>query len=148
MRAARAALGGLALAGCVLAQAGCGDDAGGRAGGADRGAPASAPVAPAPLTADELPPSMRECHGCHRSVVETYLRHGMADSLGSLPVAPAGELVNPRSGTRYVLEPDASGGTLTAWFADGGRRRQRLVGRLGAGRLDTAFVGDELDAQP
>lgn len=161
-----AALSGLVLLAGALVALGCGDEAqraqpgstsavaptGGPANVApatalpDAPTPATASSSPAPWANADVPAPMRECHQCHRNVVETYLRHGMADSLGPLPVAPRGELVNPTSGTRYTLEPDASGGTLTATFADGGRRRQRLVGRIGAGRLDTSFVGTELDA--
>ena len=127
----RGALLAVALLG-LLTSAGCGNGA-----------------APQPSDSEgstaEVPASMRECHQCHRRVVETFLRHGMADSLGALPVAPQGELQNPRSGNRYRLEVSAAGGTLTADFPDGGRRRQRLVGRIGAGRLDTSFVATELD---
>lgn len=150
MSAGGVALVGLALLGGALAAAGCGDDPARRAGGeaareaardTASGNPSSARE---PMAASDIPSPLRECHQCHRNVVETFLRHGMADSLGPLPDSPRGKLANPRSGNRYRLEPDASSGTLTAVFADGGRRRQRLVGRIGAGRLDTSFVGTEL----
>ena len=141
MRAALAALAGWALLGVALPSTGCGGQAPGEG--------ATAPEAPrepgAPLSVAEVPVALRECHQCHPSVVETYLRHGMADSLGTLPVAPQGELHNPGTGTRYRLEAGAAGALLTARFADGGTRRQRLVGRIGAGRIDTSFVATELD---
>ena len=145
MSAPRGALLGALLG--LLTSAGCGNSAAPASSEAS-GSPASgAPVAssPAPVDDDDVPASMRECHQCHRRVVETFLRHGMADSLGALPVAPHGELANPSSGNRYRLEASAAGGTLTATFPDGGQRRQRLVGRIGAGRLDTSFVATELD---
>ena len=118
----------------LLTAAGCGDGAAPATAGAPAGELATVPA------------SMRECHQCHRHVVETFLRHGMADSLGTLPVAPQGALVHPGTGNRYQLEADAAGGTLVATLPDGGQRRQRLVGRIGAGRVDTSFVATELDA--
>ena len=137
MRAVLAALAGWAL----LGLAGCGPQGDAPEGGAT--APGARPAEP--LSEADVPASMRECLLCHRRVVETYLRHGMADSLGPLPVAPQGELTNPRTGVRYRLEAGPAGGTLTASLPDGGRRRQRLVGRIGAGRMDTSFVATELD---
>ncbi|HZJ71147.1 MAG TPA: hypothetical protein VFF36_09460, partial [Planctomycetota bacterium] len=64
---------GALLAGALLGlltAAGCGDGAAPATAGAPAGELATVPA------------SMRECHQCHRRVVETFLRHGMADSLG------------------------------------------------------------------
>ena len=81
---------------------------------------------------------------CHTPIVAEYLRtHGMARSLGPAGNPDAGTVVNPRSGNRYEISADGS--RLTATFADGGRRTQRLVGRIGAGIFDTSWVGAEAD---
>ena len=76
-----------------------------------------------------------------RDAVRSFLGHGMARSLG-----PAGrgddrrgdEPVEPHS----IRDLDgAQGPLLTATFPDGGIRRQRIVGRIGAGIFDTSWVG-------
>src|SRR6185503_14257354 len=56
-----------------------------------------------------------------------------------------GEWTNPDTGTRFVYGADAQGPIVIATRADGGRRVQRVVGRIGAGIFDTSFVGTELD---
>jgi Tetratricopeptide repeat len=103
-----------------------------------------APEANAPA-ADSVPAALRDCAGCHPKPVREYLEHGMSDSLGPLAEAPTGEWTNAHTGTRFVFGTDAQGPTLTATRADGGRRVQRVVGRIGAGIFDTSFVGTELD---
>ena len=88
---------------------------------------------------------MKSCVPCHRTVVAEYLEHGMAGSVGPVGEPPAGTVENPRSGARYELTQTAEAPQLVATFADGGLRRQRLVGRIGAGILDTSWVAEEVD---
>jgi hypothetical protein len=110
-------------------------------------APASAEAA-AGVDRDRIPVSMRSCLTCHRDVVETYLRtHAMARAVGEAGAPPPGAVANPRSGNRYEISTDARGAWLTATFADGGRRVQRLVGRVGAGVFDTSWVTTEIDLE-
>jgi hypothetical protein len=96
MRAGLAALAGWALLGIALPVAGCGQEAAGE-GATTREAPRESGAA---LSSSEVPAALRECHQCHPRVVETFMRHAMADSLGTLPVAPQGELPCPRTGAR------------------------------------------------
>ena len=90
---------------------------------------------------------MRACFACHPDVVETYLTsHGMARSLGAVgEPPPPGTVTNPKSGNRYEISVSGAGAWLTATYPDGGRRSQRLVGRIGAGNFDTSWVGEEVD---
>ncbi len=107
------------------------------------GAGATGPGVPA-LERDAVPASMRACFACHRAIVTEYVRtHGMARSVGPAGPPGGGTVVNPKSGTRYEISAD--GERLTATFPDGGRRVQRLVGRIGAGIFDTSWVGAEVD---
>lgn len=92
-----------------------------------------------------MPPAMARCADCHADEVEDYLGHAMADSLGPVLVPPQGALTNPTNGVRYAFAEDAGGPTLSARYPDGGVRRQRLVGRLGAGLMDTSWVATEID---
>jgi hypothetical protein len=55
-------------------------------------------------------------------------------------------VTNRITGTRYDVSTDVHGPTLTATAADGGTRRQRIVGRIGAGIFDTSWVGAEVDS--
>jgi hypothetical protein len=107
--------------------------------------PAPPAGAPAPTATADIPESMQECARCHPRVVRDFLGHGMARSLGPVTDRPAGDWTNPRTGTRFAFGADALGATLTATRADGGRRVQRVVGRIGAGIFDTSFVGTEID---
>jgi hypothetical protein len=110
-----------------------------------RDAPAVAGAAGG-LDRDRIPGSMRPCYVCHREVVDTYLRtHGMAGGVGKVGTPPPGVVVNPRSDNRYEISTDARGAWLTATFPDGGKRVQRLVGRVGRGVFDTSWVGTEVD---
>jgi predicted CXXCH cytochrome family protein len=103
---------------------------------------ATAGCGPSELPADgpRVPEQFADCHACHRSVVEAYLGHGMAESLGAVHDPPRGTLVNPRTGTRYEFAASGADTTLTATAVDGGRRRQLVVGRIGAGVIDRSFV--------
>ncbi|MGQ0554076.1 MAG: tetratricopeptide repeat protein [Planctomycetota bacterium] len=69
----------------------------------------------------------------------------MSDSLGGIADAPTGEIQQPATSTTYRFSHGARGPELLTERADGGMRRQLLLGRIGAGRLDQAFVGTELD---
>jgi len=107
-------------------------------------AEAPSPPDPLPLPAT-IPAAMKSCVPCHRSVVAEYLEHGMAASLGKVGEPPPGVVENPRSGVRYEISQVGGGPRLRATFADGGRREQRLVGRIGAGIFDTSWVAEEID---
>jgi Tetratricopeptide repeat len=88
---------------------------------------------------------MARCAECHREIVESYLAHGMARSLGPVGAVEPGVVVNPASRARYEIAVETSGPTLTATLPRGGVRRQRLVGRIGAGRFDTSWAAAEMD---
>jgi len=84
---------------------------------------------------------MAPCADCHSAVVRSYLAHGMARSVGPAGAVTTGAVANPRSGVRYEI----AGATLTATSPDGGVRRQRVVGRIGAGLFDTSWAAAEID---
>jgi hypothetical protein len=88
---------------------------------------------------------MAACNDCHPAVVQRFLGHGMARSVGPVDGLTPGVVTNPLSKVRYEVSAEPSGPLLTATFADGGQRRQRIVGRIGAGIFDTSWVGAELD---
>ncbi|MHC4845903.1 MAG: tetratricopeptide repeat protein [Planctomycetota bacterium] len=113
--------------------AACAEDAVEHAGSA--GPPPGAPTA-----------AMTRCADCHADIVAEYLGHAMANSLGPVVDPPRGEFANPATGVRYVFDADASGPRLVGLSPDGGVRVQRLVGRLGAGLMDTSWVATESDA--
>jgi predicted CXXCH cytochrome family protein len=92
-----------------------------------------------------VPERLASCHGCHRSIVESFLGHAMADSLGPVGDPPRGTVINARSGMRYDYTRDADATLLTATAANGGQRRQRVVGRIGAGLIDRSYVAVELE---
>ena len=93
-----------------------------------------------------VPATMAECARCHTGVVRRFLEHGMARSIGPAGAVPAGTVTNLTSGNRYQVAAGPDGATLTTTFPDGGARRQRVVGRVGAGRFDTSWVTAETDA--
>ncbi len=103
------------------------------------------PELPAPPLPEKIPAGMQSCVACHRSIVAEYLAHGMAGSVGPLGEPPTGEVVNETSGRIYRLVEDGGEGWMETTFADGGTRRQRLVGRIGAGIFDTSWVTEEVD---
>ena len=106
----------------------------------------AAQVRRALVTPEGVPAGMKACRGCHQQVVDTYLAdHAMAASLGPLDERlrpPAGSVARPSGDRRYEITDDAS---IIAHGADGGQRRQRLVGWIGAGVFDVSWVGDEVD---
>ncbi len=93
-----------------------------------------------------VPASMKACRSCHQEVVDTYLAdHAMALSIGPLDEVmkpPVGVVERPFADRRYEITDDAS---IIAHGADGGQRRQRLVGWIGAGIFDISWVGEEVD---
>ena len=92
---------------------------------------------------EQVPAEMRSCITCHGAIVGDYLRtHGMARSVGPAGEVSAGTVKNPKSGVRYEITRD---GWLEATFPDGGRRTQRVVGRIGAGIFDISWAGAEVD---
>ena len=98
-----------------------------------------------PALPDQVPATMASCVPCHRTVVAEYLQHGMWGSVGEVGQVPPGKVTNPRNGTVYEIGEEDGTPYLTATFEDGGQRRQRLVGRIGAGIFDTSWVGEEVD---
>ena len=91
------------------------------------------------------PSSVTQCRKCHAEIVDAFLNHGMVRSL-----APVGEVrpsvtENPRSGARYEITHDDRGPVMVGSMPGGGQRRQRLVGRIGAGVMDTSWVAAEID---
>jgi predicted CXXCH cytochrome family protein len=110
--------------------------------------PASLSGAGATSPAEEpgTPAGIGRCRSCHADVVTTYAGHGMSRSIGPAGTVPPGTITNPRTGSQYEISQDSRGPLLTATTAAGGMRRQRLVGRIGAGIFDTSWVGAEIDA--
>jgi hypothetical protein len=100
---------------------------------------------PARAAARQVPGGLQACAGCHAAVVNKYLEHGMSRSIGRAEGISPGVVTNPSSKVRYEVSAGAAGPLLTATFPDGGTRRQRIVGRIGAGIFDTSWVGAELD---
>ncbi len=95
------------------------------------------------IAPEEIPASMRSCAACHGAIVADYLNsHGMAGSIGPIGQPTPGKVTNPKSGNRYEITED---GWLETTMPDGGRRTQRLVGRIGAGIFDISWVGMEVD---
>jgi hypothetical protein len=91
------------------------------------------------------PAAMKPCAACHAAAVKSFLGHGMSRSVGPpAGIAPA-VVTNPLSKVRYEVSAEPAGALLTATFPDGGTRRQRIVGRIGAGIFDTSWVAAELD---
>ncbi|MEM1177992.1 MAG: multiheme c-type cytochrome [Acidobacteriota bacterium] len=85
------------------------------------------------------------CGPCHGEETAAYQRHGMSRSLGTVDAPPVGEVANPKTGWRYRLALEDGASVLTATAPDGGVRRQRVVGRLGAGIFDRSWAVVELD---
>ena len=102
------------------------------------------PLEPLPLP-ENLPASVATCAPCHRNEVAEYMGHGMLGAVGPLGVPPEGTVENPHSGVQYTMSTEDGEAILEAVYEDGGKRRQRLVGRIGAGIFDTSWVGEELD---
>ncbi len=96
----------------------------------------------AEITRADVPLSMRSCWTCHRPIVESYLGHGMAGSLGPVSQTPVGSVSNPTSGNRYDFD---KAGWLDASLGNGGRRRQKVIGQIGAGIFDISWVTEEID---
>src|SRR5262245_43970156 len=92
-----------------------------------------------------LPPSMARCAACHAAVVKKYLTHGMSRSIGPATEVTFGTVTNPSNDNRYEIAADGSSTALTTTLPDGGKRRQRVVGRIGAGIFDTSWVAAEGD---
>jgi len=85
------------------------------------------------------------CVRCHAPIVEAYGRHGMSRSIGPVEGLTPGAVTNPLSHTRYVIETHSGVASLTATMRGGGTRRQRIVGRIGAGIFDRSWITTELD---
>ena len=105
-----------------------------------RGGDPAVRAAPRPV-----PSGLQPCAVCHAAVVNRYLEHGMSRSIGRAEGITPGAVTNPSSKIRYEVTAEPAGPLLTATFRDGGTRRQRIVGRIGAGIFDTSWVGAEVD---
>jgi Tfp pilus assembly protein PilF len=90
--------------------------------------------------------SLESCAACHSSIVERYRRHGMYRSIGGVGTVPASTAKNPVNGNEYTLSRSGESFWLSARFPDGGTRRQRIVGRIGAGNFAVSWVTTESDA--
>lgn len=108
-------------------------------------ATAPSPVQGTPRNVRRPAPSraLATCKDCHPEQVASYSEHGMARTLGPAVGVTPGQLVDPSNGTRYELRLEAGQPWLVATARDGGRRRQRVVGRIGAGLLDISWITAE-----
>jgi Tfp pilus assembly protein PilF len=98
------------------------------------------------LSLEQVPLEMRSCFGCHAAVVRSFLQeHGMAGSIAPAGEVDAGVVDNPRNGRRYVMSREADGAWLSTVEADGGERKQRVVGRIGAGIFANSWITAESD---
>jgi hypothetical protein len=70
----------------------------------------------------------------------------MSRSIGPAGTVTPGMVTNPANKRRYEIAADTAGALLTATDSDGGTRRQRIVGRIGAGIFDTSWVAAEIDS--
>ncbi len=111
----------------------------------DQSADALVATGPAVEVPDHVPGAMQSCYECHAEIVEQYLEHGMSKSIGQAGVVDTGAVVNPRTGMRYRLESTSSGTLLTGIAPGGGQRRQRVMGRIGAGIFDVSWATAEVD---
>jgi len=93
----------------------------------------------------DLPASIAACFDCHRETVESYAQHGMSQSIGSPDGLAPGTVSNPATGMTYRITTGDSGGTLRGSNRSGGERRQRVVGRIGAGNFDISWATEEID---
>jgi Tetratricopeptide repeat len=93
------------------------------------------------------PPSIQSCAACHAAIVESYLDHGMSKRIGPAGAVTPGRVRNPISKNLYTIDGGPDGFSLTTTFPDGGSRRQRVVGRIGAGIFDTSWVTGEVDSE-
>ena len=92
-----------------------------------------------------IPASMESCAECHLPTVRLFLEHGMSRSIGPIGEPPEGTVENPLTGNRYTISRVEGEPRLVTRRADGGRRTQRLVGRIGAGIFDTSYASEEID---
>ncbi len=92
-----------------------------------------------------VPASLVTCDACHAGVIEAFMGHAMADTLGPVVDVPTGTLTHPDTGEQYSFENTDRGLIAVARRRDGGLRRQLVVGRLGAGVQSTSLIGTEID---
>jgi hypothetical protein len=69
----------------------------------------------------------------------------MSRSVGPPGEVTTGAVTNPASRIRYEIAARDGAAVLSGRRLDGGTRRQRIVGRIGAGIFDTSWAGAELD---
>jgi predicted CXXCH cytochrome family protein len=70
----------------------------------------------------------------------------MSRSVGRVEGLAPGAVTNQATRTRYDVSSAGGDAWLTATKNDGGTRRQRIVGRIGAGIFDRSWVTSEVDA--
>jgi hypothetical protein len=112
----------------------------------ERTAAAGPPAAPADASFTSTDGESKQCASCHASIVDAYRGHGMSRSGGRAEGITTGTVTNPASRVRYAIETIGRRTSLTAEMPDGGARRQRIVGRVGAGIFDASWVGTEIDS--
>ncbi len=103
-----------------------------------------------PLSRQRVAASMATCAECHAGIVEKYMGHGMAHTLGPLEDPPRGSFTHPVSGDVYSFEQQGERLLMRHKRPDGGTRVQEVLGRYGAGVMDMSFIGSELnrDGEP
>ena len=107
---------------------------------------ADPPAGPASAASASTAAEPDQCVTCHAPIVEAYRGHGMSRSVGRPDAITPGTVANPASGVRYTINTIGGNPSLTASMPDGGTRRQRIVGRIGAGIFDASWVGTEIDS--
>ncbi len=100
-----------------------------------------------PRSRDAAAARLATCAECHASVVESFLGHGMAYTIGPVEDPPSGSVTNPTTGDEYTFAREDGALVMRHDRADGGRRVARVMGRYGAGVMDMSFIGSELDAE-
>lgn len=126
-----------ALLAIVVLLVGCGD-----ADDVSQRKPEVGPVARA-----RVAERLAVCAECHGSIVEAYMGHGMAHSLGPVEDPPQGSVTNPVSGDEYTFLLDGGRLLMRHQRPDGGVRVQQVLGRYGAGVMDMSFIGSEVDRE-
>lgn len=106
--------------------------------------PVAQPAEPRTATRSPAAPDAA-CASCHAPIVESYRRHGMSRSIGRVEGIAPGSVTHSTTRVRYEVSSTGADAWLTATGTDGGTRRQRIVGRIGAGIFDTSWVTSEVD---
>lgn len=112
-------------------------------------APDKVTTAQESISRGDVPEATQACWNCHEETVRAYLGHAMASSAGPIDAdttIPDAVVMQPATGTKYEVLTARDGTTyLDATRHDGGRRRQQIVGRIGAGRFDVSWATAEVN---